>query len=603
MYVLHLFEKRDQKKIYLVSLLQFLLAFLDLIGIFFIGILGSVTIYGVQSKVVGDRTTRILEILQIDNLSFHRQALFLSIVSFSLLLSKTVLSAYLTKRTLYFLSIKGAQLSSNLITSIFSANPDKIKSYRKMDIVYGASVGMDAISTRILATSVGIFSDFSLLVILFLGTLIINPISTLIAFFTFGLAYIYLNKLIKGKALRIGQAEMNLGMKANHELMEGLNIFNELLVHDRQNAYAKKLSATRQELGLSIAHRSSLPILSKLFFELSLLIGTLLVAAIQFIVYDATYAIAGLGIFFAAASRIAPAILRLQQNLTTIKIALGSSEKTIKLLETFNNSSLSHSGIELKAQSVNDENFVPHVQIKSVQFKYEDESTFSLSDINLDFKPGSFNAIIGPSGSGKSTVINLILGINKPVSGTVLISDTDPLSAFKRWPGACSYVPQDNFIIDGSIEQNIALGFAQEEINSNQIHTSIEMSDLSKFIGNLPNKERTYVGDGGNLISGGQKQRLVIARALYTSPKLLILDEATSALDVDSENQIAKVLEKLKGNVTVIVIAHRLSSVKNADQVIYLDSGKIRAIGNLDQIRNEIPDFDKTVKIFGGLEN
>jgi ATP-binding cassette subfamily C protein len=164
-------------------------------------------------------------------------------------------------------------------------------------------------------------------------------------------------------------------------------------------------------------------------------------------------------------------------------------------------------------------------------------------------------------------------------------------------------VPQDNFIIDGTIEQNIALGFGQNEINPKQIYKSIEMSDLRNFIENLPNRERTYVGDGGNLISGGQKQRLVIARALYTSPKLLILDEATSALDVDSENQIAKVLEKLKGSVTVILIAHRLSSIKNADQVIYLESGKVRAKGSFKQVRNEIPDFDASVRIFSGLEN
>ena len=584
------------------AVLQFMLAFFDLIGIFFVGILGSVTIYGVQSKVVGDRTLKVLELLNLENSTFYFQVVVLALVAFTFLFTKTIISAYLTKRILFFLSIKGAELSSNLIKSIFNSNPQEIIKHRKLDILHVISVGIDSISTRIIATVITLFSDIALLIVLFIGMLVVNPVTTLVSFATFGTTALILNKLIKGKAYTIGKSEMNLGMRSNQELIEGLNTYNELYVHNKHNEYARKLSKTRLTLGNLSASRSLLPILSKLFFEISLLLGTLLVSTIQFLMYDATYAIAGLAIFFAAASRIAPALLRIQQNLNTIRGALGNAEKSIMLLSEFD---VKNKDIDRSSQflpSSTRDQFVPMVELKSVNFSYQDNRNFSIENLDLTFNEGTFNAIVGSSGSGKSTLINLILGLTKPTSGEISISGLPPANAFQKWIGLCSYVPQNYFIIDGTIEENIALGFEKEEINLEALNLAIDMANLRDFVDELPLKEKTHLGDGGNLISGGQKQRLVIARALYTKPKLLILDEATSALDSNSEKIIADILLQLKGEVTLIVIAHRISSIKNADQVIFLQDGKIKSIGNFSTVSKEIPDFEESAKSFGIIE-
>ena len=596
------FAYYDRQKLLFAAVLQFILAFFDLIGIFFIGILGSVTIYGVQSKTVGDRTFKVLELLNLENFTFHYQVAALSLIAFSFLFSKTIISAYLTKRILFFLSIKGAELSAKLTKSIFDSNPQEIIKHRKLDILYALGVGIDSISTKIIAIVITLFSDAVLLVVLFIGMLIVNPITTLVSFTTFGLAALILNKIIKGKAYIIGQNEMKLGMKSNQELIEGLNTYNELYVHNKHNLYAERLSKTRLVLGDLSARRSLLPILSKLFFEISLLLGTLLVSTIQFLMYDATYAIAGLAIFFAAASRIAPALLRIQQNLTTIHGALGNSEKSITLLRDFGVISQETKDSSDGISENFGHGFVPRVELDSVSFSYQQNRSFSINNLNLTFDEGTFTAIVGSSGSGKSTLINLILGLTKPVLGEIKISGIPPQKAFQKWSGLCSYVPQDYSIIDGTVEENIALGFEKHEINSKSVNLAIDMANLRDFVDQLPLKEKTYLGDGGNLISGGQKQRLVIARALYTKPKLLILDEATSALDSNSEKIIADILLKLKGEVTLIVIAHRLSSIKNADKVVFLQDGEIKSMGNFSTVRKDIPEFEASAKLFGIID-
>jgi ATP-binding cassette subfamily C protein len=333
--IINQYTRSDKIKLVFIAGLQFALAFFDLIGIFLIGILGSVTIYGVQSKDVGVRTSKVLQILNIETLTFHQQVVFLALLAFSFLFAKTLISGYLTKRILHFLFIKGSLLSGKLIKSIYKSNPYEVIQHRKLDLVHAVTVGIDGISTRIVATGVSLFSDFALLMILFFGMLFINPLTTIIAFSIFGLTSLTLSKILKGKAYKIGKAEMQKAMKSNREILEGLNTYNEMYIHDLQNKYAEKISYTRYQLGTLAAQRSMLPILSKLFFELSLLLGTMLVSAVQFLVYDATYAIAGLAIFFAAASRIAPALLRIQQNLTTIRGAIGSSEFTLELLKKY----------------------------------------------------------------------------------------------------------------------------------------------------------------------------------------------------------------------------------------------------------------------------
>jgi ABC-type multidrug transport system fused ATPase/permease subunit len=212
--------------------------------------------------------------------------------------------------------------------------------------------------------------------------------------------------------------------------------------------------------------------------------------------------------------------------------------------------------------------------------------------------PGSFIAITGPSGSGKSTLVDLILGFLKPTSGLVLIDDLDPIKARKIWPGKISYVPQDVQIFEGSLAANVVLN-SEGEYDKAILQESLKLSGLIRDIGNLDDGVDTLVGERGLKLSGGQKQRLGIARALYSNPKLIVFDEATSSLDPITENQIAENVYRNLSDRTVIVIAHRLSTVMRADTVLYFKEGRLVASGTFEDLKQSVPEFLEQAELSG----
>jgi ABC-type multidrug transport system fused ATPase/permease subunit len=181
----------------------------------------------------------------------------------------------------------------------------------------------------------------------------------------------------------------------------------------------------------------------------------------------------------------------------------------------------------------------------------------------------------------------------------VKISGLSPSDAITAWPGAISYVPQDILILDGTIRENVALGYPMEIVSDEDVWAALGNALLSEFVNALPKKLDSHVGDRGVNLSGGQRQRLGIARALFTKPKLLILDEATSSLDGKTESAVSQAIQAMHGEVTVITIAHRLSTVKNADRVFYLENGHLVAKGTFLEVRKLVPDFDEQAKLMG----
>lgn len=208
-------------------------------------------------------------------------------------------------------------------------------------------------------------------------------------------------------------------------------------------------------------------------------------------------------------------------------------------------------------------------------------------------------SFVGQSGAGKTTLADLILGVLEPDAGEIRIGHLKPINAIKRWPGAVGYVPQDVLIFNGTVRQNVALGYSEGEIIDARIWEALENAQLVEFVRGLPLGLDTPVGDRGSKLSGGQRQRLGIARALYTLPKLLVLDEATSSLDGGTEADISRAINQLKGKVTVIMIAHRLSTVKNSDVVHYLSEGKLLASGTFSHVRSQIPEFERQASLMG----
>jgi ABC-type bacteriocin/lantibiotic exporter with double-glycine peptidase domain len=249
--------------------------------------------------------------------------------------------------------------------------------------------------------------------------------------------------------------------------------------------------------------------------------------------------------------------------------------------------------------NTNHEGFLPKINLRNLNFKYQDANYQTINDISLNVVPGKFIAFVGPSGGGKSTLVDIILGLLTPTSGSIFISDLSPVESIKKWPGSIGYVPQDVFIENSTVKENICLGFDPKTVSDQLVWDALKLADLSEFIEGLDGQLSYKISDAGKNLSGGQRQRLGIARALLTKPKIVIFDEATSALDAETENRVSESIMKLTGECTVIFIAHRLSVVRSADMIYYLDKGKIVNQGTFEELRKLNADFNNQANFMG----
>jgi ABC-type multidrug transport system fused ATPase/permease subunit len=361
--------------------------------------------------------------------------------------------------------------------------------------------------------------------------------------------------------------------------------------------YADQIKASRLKLADINAEFSFMPNISKYVIEASLILGAVLISASQFLLQDAAQAVATLGIFIAAGSRIAPAILRLQSSAIQVRVGGGRAKATLELFESLE-------AVELQSYEINEFNyqhidFVPNIEVLDLNFSYEDNLNNAINNVNLDIYPGELVAITGSSGAGKTTLVDCIIGSLETKSGSVKISGLDPLKAIKKWPGAIGYVPQEVIILNATVRENVIFGYADIEVPKYLVEEALKKAHLFDHVSGLHEGINSYVGDRGTKLSGGQRQRLGIARALVTKPKLLILDEATSSLDGKSEADISDSINEFRGEVTTLIIAHRLSTIRNADKVIYMNKGRIEYIGTFDEVRKNVPEFDIQAKLMG----
>jgi len=598
--ILNLVSQSDRIKLFLVSLIQIFLAFLDLIGVAFFGLIGSVTVAAISSTKVAGRTESVINFIGLENYTSQIQVAILGLLAGALMVIKTFASLHFNKKIIFFLSRRSAIISANLTSNLFKKSFIEIKKQGSQKLIYSLTTGVDRITIGVLATSVMLIADFALLAVLLVGLIVVSTTMTLILLVTLILAATVLHLAVKNKNKKAEILKARYMVDSSQKIFEAVGSYRELLLRGKRQHYAEVVGAARMSQADATANVTYLTNINKYILEASVLLITLLIAGIQFLLSNALRSVATLTLFFAAISRIAPAVFRIQQNLLNIKGALGGAKPTLDLINSLQlSTNLLNNENDIEIVSIVHQGFTGTLDIKDLHFKYPGSEKYAVQGVSLQLISGKQVAVVGPSGAGKSTFVDLLIGLYHPSSGSVQINNLDAIDAIERWPGAIGYVPQEIQLVSGSIVENVLLGFKDNTENRKHVVNALKKAELNEYLDANGIISDLNIGDDGGKLSGGQRQRIGIARALLTNPKILVMDEATSSLDAQTEDNIAKAINRAKENSLVIVVAHRLATVRRADLVIYLENGQVKAQGSFDEVRKLVPDFDSQAQLMG----
>ena len=597
--IFKLINKADKIKLLLVSFIQIFLSFFDLIGVALIGLIGSVSVAAISSTKITGRTESVISFLGLQDFSSQFQVAILGLMSAVLMVVKTFTSLYFNRKVIFYLSRRGAVITANLATSLFKRSYIDIKKQGSQNLIYSLTSGVNGMTTGVIGSSVALIADFSLLVVLIGGLLLVNTTMTIVLLSTLTTIATIMYLIIRNKNKRLAVLGVKYSIDASSKIFEAVGSYRELTLRGQRQYFADTIGKTRMLQADAGAQASYLMNVNKYVLEAAVILITLLIAGIQFLLSNALRSVATLTLFFAAISRIAPAVFRIQQNLLTVKTSLGMAQPTLELIYSLNLSINKEGSDELlELAPTTHEGFKSEINVNNLSFKYSGSEKFAVRDINLKLSPGMQVAIVGPSGAGKSTLVDLLLGLHHPSSGEVEISGIKAIDAIERWPGAVAYVPQEIQLVSGFISDNILLGFTKSKANLDSVLKAMKMAELNEYLENNTIKE-VNIGDEGGKLSGGQRQRIGIARALLTNPKILVLDEATSSLDAQTEDNVTSTINKIRQDSLVVIVAHRLATVRRADLVIYMQDGEVKAQGSFEQVRKLIPNFDAQAELMG----
>lgn len=573
-----------------------LIGLLDLLAIGLLAVIASLTLSAINNEATSPKVLELLNFFGISEKSIEFKVVVLAIFMCVLFISRTIVSIYISNKIYKFLAHQNNLLTEKILIKLLDQDLENLRKLTTQEILFATTTGLNAAVVNINGLFVVTVADLFLSLIMISTLIIFSPLVSIASILILTLLAILLYKIFNARIRQISLMNTEASIYSNSKIMEILETYRESLVRDTRENYIKTIVSLRSQVSESIAAQSILPNITKYTMELTLMIAGITISGVMFFLFDANKALTGLSLFVAVGSRISPAFLRIQQNFLVYRLNQTSLEVTQKLLLSIKSNSKK---VEEELISESFSEFKASIDISNLYFQYNSSQGFGLTDVSLKIPPGSFTAIVGSSGSGKTTLVDLILGLLTPTSGLIQISEKSPLTVHKQWPGAIAYVPQDVVIVNGSLKENIALGFDVELIDTERVLKCIKLAHLTNVVNSLPGKLDANLGEKGSRMSGGQRQRVGIARALYTNPSILVLDEATSALDGESEKEINDSLQELIGKITILVISHRLSSVVKADQVLYLEKGRVMASGTFDEVRKLSVNFNNQAILMG----
>ena len=586
------FSRRDKRTLYMISVLQAALNLLDILAITLIGVIGALGVSYVAGFALPEWVATVLRYLKLDGFSIEQTLILVSALTAFLFVIKSISSVFINFRVFRFLSTRQAAISTNLSNQLSEAPYQFIKKQNPQNLIYAVTDGVNNLVIGVLGNFFTGIAELMLLFLISLLLLILNPLTAIFTLVFFGLIAISLHKVLGSVSIKYGNRFSVASISGRSQITTLLYAYKEIFVFGRSEFFTKRFNATRHESALTNAMSLWLQQMPKYIFEIALILGAASITGFQVLQNSATGGISMLIVFLASATRLTPALMRVQIALLQLRNYQPGAMITLELISLLKNSPNKVNSHTVRHILINP----PKIEFNNVDFKFQDGESETLSNISLTIPAKKVTAFAGVSGSGKTTLVDLLLGIYSPNSGEIIFHDNEVKVQVNKIYGV-AYVPQNPFIIDGTLTENIAIGIPSELIDKAAIDFAIRASGLKSVVASLTEGIDTNLGGLASRLSGGEKQRIAIARALYVKPKLLIIDEGTSALDGLTEQYITDSIFALTNDMTIVLIAHRLSSIKNADVIYYMNNGLIKGSGSFDELRTSLPEFDEQVRL------
>ncbi len=588
------FMSRPERYKWLIfTLLRGLMSVLDLAGILAIGFIASSSYLFL---VNGSDSSRKLEFFGFILPAVNSESLpWISAFALLAFLIKSLLSVLLTRATALLVARVEARAARVIAARSLGGDLSGARVITRDELIFAVQSGSPAAFNMLLNTTSTIFSEVSLFVVVALAFLLVSPAATLAALIYFAIVAWVMQFFVGQMVTRAGELSARGTLGANTAISDLMSVFRELLVLRKRDVYLNRIFDSRLAASRGIATQYYLGSMPRHIIEAALLIGILLFILANSLTGDLLESTGTIAVFLAGGFRLTAAMIPLQAALLTAKGAIAHARSALDLLSNFSEGAAKVEGLPADLNAAPIKGPIG-LSLKGVSYRYSSLQKATIENISIDIPPGSQVAIIGPSGSGKSTLADVLSGALTPESG-ILESFTASSEPCQRSSYSLAYVPQRPSLVSGSIAQNIALGEPEEDMDRLKVASSLETAGLSVFIGGLTAGIDTDVGKLNDGLSGGQIQRLGLARALYTKPDIIIMDEATSALDAESEYAVRKSLDNMRGRITIVMIAHRLHTVQHSDHVFLMDEGRVVDQGKFQELVRRNSSISRLVEL------